>query len=161
MKSWIRAKNVFQTAMSGERKLPMCVMRSPTTNGCPWALARMLACTKPRPNMKGWNCRAASRIQNSPRTICNTRCEGRASGKRRPEAGPVPDGGTSASFSSESSSTSMAGLGPGYRPGSGDSVQDGSWKSWVMQLVGVAAFATCWPESRLSYTSSVVPFRQV
>ena len=47
MKSWIRAKNVFQTAMSGERKFPMCVMRSPMTNGCPWALARMLACRKP------------------------------------------------------------------------------------------------------------------
>ena len=58
MKSWISAKNVFHTAISGATKFPMCVMRSPTTKGWPWALARMLASTKPRPNMNGWNCRA-------------------------------------------------------------------------------------------------------
>ena len=57
------------------------------TNGWPWALARMLASTKPRPNMNGWNCSAASRIQNRPSTICSTRWVGTARGKRR--AGPV------------------------------------------------------------------------
>ena len=82
MKSWISAKNVFHTAMSGDTKFPMCVMKSPRTNGCPLALARMLFSTKPRPNMKGWNCRAASRIQNRPRTTWSARCERTASGKR-------------------------------------------------------------------------------
>ena len=33
MKSWISAKKVFHTAMSGATKFPMCVMRSPITNG--------------------------------------------------------------------------------------------------------------------------------
>ncbi len=82
MKSWIRAKNVFHTAMSGPTKFPMWVMRSPRTKGCPLALGRMNVSTKPRPNMKGWNCRAASRIQNSPRMIWSTRWERTASGKR-------------------------------------------------------------------------------
>ena len=82
MKSWISAKNVFHTAMSGDTKFPMCVMKSPRTKGCPLALARMLSSTNPRPNMKGWNCSAASRIQNRPRTTWSTRCERTASGKR-------------------------------------------------------------------------------
>ncbi len=68
MPSWIRAKNVFHTAMSGARKFPMWVIRSPTTKGCPLALLRMKESTKPRPNMKGWNWSAASRIHKRPRT---------------------------------------------------------------------------------------------
>ncbi len=83
MKSWISAKNVFHTAMSGATKLPMWVMRSPTTKGWPWAWAKMLASTKPRPNMYGWNCRAASRIQKRPSTTWSTRWEGTARGNRR------------------------------------------------------------------------------
>ena len=82
MKSWISAKNVFHTAISGDTKFPMCVIRSPRTKGCPLALARMLFSTKPRPNMKGWNCRAASRIQNRPRMTWSARCERTARGKR-------------------------------------------------------------------------------
>ena len=42
MKSWISAKNVFHTAMSGDTKFPMWVMKSPRTKGCPLALARMM-----------------------------------------------------------------------------------------------------------------------
>ena len=82
MKSWISAKKVFHTAMSGATKFPMWVMRSPRTKGCPLALGRMNVSTKPRPNMKGWNCRAASRIQKRPRTTWSTRWERTASGKR-------------------------------------------------------------------------------
>ena len=33
MQSWISAKKVFHTAMSGATKFPMWVMRSPMTKG--------------------------------------------------------------------------------------------------------------------------------
>ncbi len=51
MNSWISAKNVFQTAMSGDRKWPTCVMRSPMTKGWPFALLRTNVVMKPWPNM--------------------------------------------------------------------------------------------------------------
>ena len=51
--------------------------------GWPWALARMMASTKLRPNMNGWNCKAASRIQKRPSTIWRARWDGTASGGRR------------------------------------------------------------------------------
>ncbi|MGO8825466.1 MAG: hypothetical protein ACLQU9_09525 [Acidimicrobiales bacterium] len=41
MKSWISAKKVLHTAMSGDRKVPTWVMRSPTTKGWPVALPAM------------------------------------------------------------------------------------------------------------------------
>ncbi len=90
MKSWISAKKVFHTATSGATKFPMCVMRSARTNGCPLALGRMNEVTKPRPNMKGWNCRAASRIQNRPRMTWSTRWERTARGKRLCSSPCVP-----------------------------------------------------------------------
>ena len=51
MHNWIRAKNVFQTAMWGLRKWPMWVRNQEIGAGCPLALARMKLCTKPWPNM--------------------------------------------------------------------------------------------------------------
>ncbi len=82
MKSWISAKKVFHTAMSGATKWPTWVMRSPRTKGWPWALSRMQVSTKPWPNMAGWNWRAASRTQNRPRTTWSTRWDRIARGKR-------------------------------------------------------------------------------
>ncbi len=115
MKSWISAKKVFHTAMSGATKFPMWVMRSPMTKGWPWALARMLASTKPRPNMNGWNCSAESRTQKKPSTICSTRWDGTARENRRAGSAacllvPLP----------ELVSWSMA-LGSGYRAAPGPS----------------------------------------
>ena len=52
--------------MCGSMKWPMFVMTHDTTAGWPLALGRMNVSTKSRLNMKGWNCSAASRIQNSP-----------------------------------------------------------------------------------------------
>ncbi len=41
MSSWIKAKKVFQTAISGDRKWPMWVMRELTNRRLPLALGRM------------------------------------------------------------------------------------------------------------------------
>ena len=141
MKSWISAKKVFHTAMSGDTKFPMWVMRSPRTKGCPLALARMLVSTKPRPNMKGWNCRAASRIQKRPRTTWSTRWERTASGKRlwgrsaaRPPPAPRSRPGAPVAVHALPYATGA----PADGQASGPAAQ-GSSKSWVMQLVGVTA----------------------
>ena len=82
MASWMSAKKVFHTAMSGDTKLPTWVMRSPMTKGWPAALSRMKVSTKPCPNMKGWNWRAASSTQNRPRTTWSTRWVRTTSGNR-------------------------------------------------------------------------------
>ena len=146
MKSWISAKKVFHTAMSGETKFPMCVMKSPRTNGCPLALARMLFSTKPRPNMKGWNCRAASRIQNRPRMTWSARCERTASGKWLCSSAPARP----AACPRRCPCPALRYRRPAGWPGQGRTGQldgfswtgQGSWKSWAMQSVGVTASAT-------------------
>jgi hypothetical protein len=67
------AKSVFHTATWGARKFPTLVIIQWMTAGCPLALASTKEGTKFLENMYGWNCSAASRIQNRPRTICKTR----------------------------------------------------------------------------------------
>ena len=50
------------------------MMTQRITVGCPAAFGMMNVFTKFLENMKGWNCRAASSIQNRPRTTCRVRC---------------------------------------------------------------------------------------
>ena len=74
MTTWISAKKVFHTAMSGAMKMPDVGDEGADDEGLALGVGQDdWSSTKPRPNMNGWNCRAASRIQNRPRTICRTR----------------------------------------------------------------------------------------
>ena len=90
MHSWSAPKRKFQTPASGRTKWASCVIDHDTGAGWPCAIGSIIMLTRSGPNMRGWNCSAASRIQRHPSAICTMRARCCSALSRRSATIPRP-----------------------------------------------------------------------